>query len=146
MVLTLTCRRSTLLLLLVSVILMSGLPLIFANNVAQQFWLPGTADGKCHFQFMSLVLTQGHGVTGTIVASNPIYVVIVNDTDKQSLYSNPSGCDLITTMGLVNSGPTTSYYLDFTAPYSVTRSSPFWITFANVGSDDSQVTVNITTS
>src|SRR5208282_3434906 len=129
------------------VIVLAGLtlPSVFANTKAEQFWLPGTGDGSCHFQYVSMTLGQGHGVSGTIVSSNPIIVAILADGDKQSLHTDPSACDSILTLGLVNSGSTSNYDLQFTAPYSVGNGSPFWITFANVGDSDALITINLTT-
>jgi len=129
------------------VIVLAGLtlPSVFANTKAEQFWLPGTGDGDCHFQYIRLTVGEGHGVSGTIVSDQPIYVAILSNDGYQSLKTDPSACNTITTAGEVNSGSTTNYYLQFTAPYNAGSSSPFWITFANVGSSDALATINLTT-
>jgi hypothetical protein len=118
---------------------------VFANTKAEQFWLPGTGDGNCHFQYISLTGGQGHGISGTVVSDNPIYVAVLSNDEYQSLQNDPSSCDTITSVGLVNSGSTTNYYLQFTNPYSASSGTPFWIVFANVGSSDAMVTINLTT-
>jgi len=134
------------------VIVLAGLtlPSVFPNTKAEQFWLPAETsswDGTviCHLQSITLTVMQGPGVSGTVVSDNPIYVMVVSSSDHQGMADGSTPCEDVPTLGFVNSGSTTNYMLQFTAPYSVNSGDPFYITFVNLGSSDAMVTINLTT-
>jgi hypothetical protein len=129
------------------VIVLAGLalPSVLANNLAQQFWLPGEADGNCHMQSITLKMVQGGGISGTVVSDQPIYVMVLTSAQYQGISNDSNACTDLTTMGFVNSGPTTNYQLLFTAPYTAMSGSPFIILFVNVGASNADVTINLTT-
>lgn len=121
------------------------LPSVFANNTAEQFWLPGAMDGNCHMHSFTLTLYQGGVLSGSVVSDNPIYVMVITEAQYQGISSDSNACSDLTSMGLVNSGSTTNYQMFFTAPYTGPSSSPFVVLFLNTGMSNADVTINLTT-
>jgi len=126
------------------------IPAVEANRTGSMqtilnFQLPGNTNGGCSWQPDLWIETEkGSVLTGVVTSNSSVSTAILNNTEYQAFNGKQVSCSNFASMGFVNSGPTTLYSINWTAPYTaLTPADRYYVVVLNTGSKEANVTANL---
>ncbi len=136
--------------LLVIAIWAAVIPAAEANQAGSMhtIWnvqLPGNINGGCSWQSDLWIETeQGSVLTGVVMSNSSVSTAILNNTEYQAFNGKQVPCSNFARMGFVNSGQTTLYSINWTAPYTaLSPADRYYVVVLNAGSKAANVTINL---